>query len=84
KKFEHNHRFIMNLNETKMLNIEKGEEIEATLEDKLSQVYQAVFGNDKKAEQGDIKIGDLSFKSSVKEELLKIVSGLSKYTNIGE
>lgn len=84
KKFEHNHRFVMNLNETKMLNIEKGEEIEATLEDKLSQVYQAVFGNDKKAEQDDIKIGDLSFKSSVKEELVKIVSGLSKYMDIGE
>jgi len=53
-----------------------------TLEDKLSDVYNAIFGSTNFQSEDFIRIGNLTFNRGMKEKLLRIDGLFSSYTSI--
>lgn len=57
---------------------------EVKLEDKLKQVYEALFVHNYAISSAPIEIGDTSFTKNTREEILRIASGFSNYAYFGK
>lgn len=76
---------VLNLEKRFLLNIvQNNNSAELTVvkrEDKLREVYNAIFVKKYDVRSYETKIGKVSFGEGTKNELLKIISGLTEYAD---
>lgn len=76
------HRFRGLLTNKETFDTEDNTKMPVTMADKLQQVYDALFNTDYDGITCDKRIGEYEFRKSTKEQLLRVVSLFSKYTNL--
>jgi hypothetical protein len=57
------------------------EQIVVSLEDKLNQVYNALFAKENDYTWEEINVGKCIFSKQIKEKIMRITSMLSEYTS---
>lgn len=75
------HRFRGLLTNKETFDPEDNTKTIVTMVDKLKQVYDALFNTDYDGILYNIHIGEYEFRKNTKEQLLRVVSLLSKYTD---
>ncbi len=73
--------FLLNKDETYNLNNNNDARKLVTLEDKLTQVYEALFNHDYENNPSTVCIGDTTFDKGTRKEILRIASGFSQYAD---